>query len=125
MGFRTGAHAKVWDVKPKSDHITDLRISTSFKNKKTDQWEEDFSGFVTVFGTAAASSAAKLRKGDKIKLGDCDVTTKYVPERKTTYTNYKLFSFDIDFGSTTMPEPGSGEVEPPDEDNTGGSRLPF
>lgn len=125
MGFRTGAHAKVWDVKPKSDHITDLRISTSFKNKKTDQWEEDFSGFVTVFGTAAASSAAKLKKGDKIKLGDCDVTTKYVPEKKTTYTNYKLFSFDIDLGSTTMSEPDGGEAEPPDEGSSGGSRLPF
>ena len=61
MGFRTGAHAKVWDVKPKSDHITDLRISTSFKNKKTDQWEEEFSGFVTVFGTAAASMYQRER----------------------------------------------------------------
>ena len=125
MGFRTGAHAKVWDVKPKSDYITDLRISTSFKNKKTDQWEEDFSGFVTVYGTAAASSAAKLKKGDKIKLGDCDVTTKYVPEKKTTYTNYKLFSFDIDLGSTTMSDADSGEVETPDEGSSGGSSLPF
>ena len=55
MGFRTGAFAKVWEVTPMSDTSTKLRMSISRKNKKTDEYEQDFSGFVLAIGTAAAA----------------------------------------------------------------------
>ena len=122
MGFRTGAYAKVWEVSPMSDTNTKIRISVSRKNKQTGEYEQDFSGFVLCIGTAAAKKATLLHEGSRIKIGDCDVTTKYDAAKKATYTNYKIFSFedaDGDGANNTEPERtvDDGEVD----DN----RLPF
>ena len=103
MGFRTGAYAKVWEVKPFSDTSVKLRLSVSRKNKQTGEYEQDFSGYVNAVGTAAAKKAACLKEGDRIKIGDVDVTTKYDAEKKVTYTNFKMFSFELD-GDTTAPK---------------------
>ena len=124
MGFRTGAFAKIWEVTPMSDTSTKLRMSVSRKNKQSGEYEQDFSGFVLAIGTAAAKKAACLKEGDKIKLGDVDVSTKYDKEKKITYTNFKMFSFEVDGGSdssgdTTDPQPSVDEGEIDD------SRLPF
>lgn len=54
MGFRTGAYAKIWEVTPMSDTSTKVRLSVSRKNKQTNEYEQDFSGFVLAIGTAAA-----------------------------------------------------------------------
>ena len=125
MGFRTGAFARIWEVKPFSDTSVKLRLSVSRKNKQTGEYEQDFSGYVNAVGTAAAKKAACLKEGDRIKLGDVDVTTKYDGEKKVTYTNFKLFSFELDGDSpatksnNTEPQPSvdSGEVDD--------ARLPF
>lgn len=129
MGFRTGAFAKVWEVTPVSDTSTKLRISISRKNKKTEEYEQDFGGFVHAIGTAAAKKAACLKSGDTIKLGDVDVSNRYDSEKKREYTNCKIFSFEVDNGSasksttnpaaTTEPQPAvdGGEVDD--------ARLPF
>ena len=123
MGFRTGAYAKVWEVTPMSDTSTKLRISVSRKNKQSGSYEQDFSGFVLCIGTAAATNALKLKEGARIKLGDCDVSTRYDSEKKVTYTNYKLFSFEPADGDSVQesadPQPVVDEGEL-DED-----RLPF
>lgn len=95
MGFRTGAYCKVWSIEPKSDFSTKLRISINRKDKHTGEYEQDFSGYVTCIGTASASKAAKLNQGDRIKLGDVDVGTKYDADKKVTYYNFKIFSFDL------------------------------
>lgn len=92
MGFRYGAITKVWDIKPVSNTRTDLRISISRKNQESGEYEEEFGGFVSCWGTAAAAKAAKLNKGDKIRLGDVDVTNRYDKLSNTIYTNYKVFS---------------------------------
>lgn len=125
MGFRTGAYAKVWEVTPMSDTSTKVRMSVSRKNKQTDEWEQDFSGFVLCVGTAAARKAAKLKEGDRIKIGDCDVSTRYDAQKKVTYTNFKLFSFEDADGNSgtesdkTDPQPtvDGGEIDE--------NRLPF
>ena len=124
MGFRTGAYAKVWEVTPMSDTSAKVRLSISRKNKQTGEDEQDFSGFVLCVGTAAAGNALKLKEGSRIKLGDCDVSTKYDSEKKITYTNFKLFSFeyaDSEGAQTdnTAPQPIVDEGELDD------SRLPF
>lgn len=82
MGFRTGAYAKVWEVSPMSDTSTKVRMSVSRKNKQTGEYEQDFSGFVLCIGTAAAKKASQLHEGSRIKIGDCDVTTKYDEQKK-------------------------------------------
>ena len=125
MGFRKDSYATVWGVEKVTDNSTKIQISTSRKNKQTGEYETDFSGFVMCVGASAASAAAALTKGDRIKLGDVDVTTTYNKEKKVTYTNFTMFSFDVEskknenVSEKTEPQPSvdSGEVD--DE------RLPF
>lgn len=93
MGFREGSFAKVWEIKPKSDVNTQLRISISKKNKQTGEYEQDFSGFVSCIGKSAAKKAVKLKEGDRIRLKDVDVSTSYDREKKIQYVNYKCFDF--------------------------------
>lgn len=124
MGFRTGAFAKVWEITPMSDTSTKLRLSISRKNKQTGEYEQDFSGFVLCIGTAAARNAAKLSEGARIKLGDCDVTTKYDAQKKITYTNFKLFSFE-DADSSKSAESSASPQPPVDDGELDDNRLPF
>lgn len=126
MGFRTGAYAKVWEVTPMSDTSTKIRLSVSRKNKQTGEYEQDFSGFVLCIGTAAARNAARLKEGARIKLGDCDVTTKYDAQKKVTYTNFKLFSFE-DADSGNSPESDRTDPQPSVDDGEldDSNRLPF
>lgn len=126
MGFRTGAYAKVWEVTPNSDTCTKVRLSVSRKDKQSGQYEQDFSGFVLAIGTAAASKALKLKEGDRIKLGDVDVTTKYDKEKKITYTNYKLFSFeDANGEANTAEDKTNPQPDVDDGEIDENSRLPF
>ncbi len=123
MGFRTGAYAKVWEVTPMSETSTKLRISISKKNKASGEYEQDFSGFVLCVGSTAARNAARLNEGARIKIGDCDVSTKYDEQKKVTYTNYKMFSFEVDGeekkNDPTDPQPSVDDGEVDDD------RLPF
>ena len=124
MGFRTGAYAKIWEVTPMSDTSTKVRMSVSRKNKQTGEYEQDFSGFVLCIGTAAARKAAQLHEGSRIKIGDCDVTTKYDEQKKITYTNYKIFSFE-DADSADTPRNDITDPQPPVDDGDFDDRLPF
>ena len=123
MGFRTGAFCKVWKVEPVSDTMTKLRVSISRKNRNG-EYEQDFSGFISAIGSAAASRAIKLKEGDRIKLGDVDVTTFYSKEKEREDTTFKVFSFEeVGSGggaSHKKPAVDEGEDEP-DVD----SDLPF
>ena len=126
MGFRSGAYAKVWDVTPVSDTATKIRMSVSRKNKETNEFEQEFSGFVMAIGTAAASKAAKLKEGDRIKLGDVDVTNKYDKEKKVTYTNFKLFSFEDANGGSAEKKEDKTEPQPTvDSGEVDDNKLPF
>lgn len=133
MGFRTGAYCNVWEVTPKKDTVTSARISISKKNRQTDEYEQEFGGFVSFLGTAAAHKAAGLKRGDRIRLGDVDVTRRYDSQKETEYTNFNIYSFEIEGeanGSQRVAEPASassfineglsGFDGDPDE-----ARLPF
>lgn len=109
-----------------SDTSTKLRISVSRKNKQSGEYEQDFSGFVLCIGTAAALNALKLKEGSRIKLGDCDVSTKYDAAKKITYTNYKLFSFEASDGDSSQTSAGAPPVvDKVDEGEIDENRLPF
>jgi len=129
MGFRVNAYAKVWEVESKSNTWTKLRLSVSKKNKETGEFEQDFNGFVDCLGTAVASKAAALSKGDTIRLGDVDVTNRYDSEKKITYTNYKMFSFENENSTgSTAPTPNRNTDEPEvtvDSGEVEDDRLPF
>ena len=113
MGFRQDARfVKVWEVENKGNyHIVSL--STSKKNKDTNEYETDFSNkFVRFIGTAH-TLASDLKKGDTIKLGSCEVTNKYDKEKNTTYTNYLVYSFekegDNNNSNNNQPAPKSND----------------
>ena len=124
MGFRNGAYAKVWEVTPVSDTRTRIRLSISRKNKQTEQYEQDFGGFVSFVGTACANKAAKLKQGDRIKLGDVDLQNKYDKEKNTTYYYPTVFSFEPADSSagTDRAEAAQADVDDGDVDD---SLLPF
>ena len=133
MGFRKGAYAKVWEVIPIGDTRTKLRVFISYKNKQTGEYEQDFSGFILCIGTACAAKAAKLQKGESIRLGDCDVTTWYNKETGTNYTSFKIFSFDEQDKASgqdpkrNLPDSQPDEVEGMDDPDypEHDDRLPF
>lgn len=112
MGFRSGSYATVWEVRPDNQVRTSARISISRKDKETGQYVNDFSGWVEFIGTGAANKALSLKPRDRIRLGDVDVSNRYVKEKNTTYTNCKIFSFDSPASvngaqtqATTQPSP--------------------
>lgn len=92
MAFRNNSFATVWEVKP-SAHYTDVRLSTSRKNKQTGEYETDFSGFVRFIGDAHRM-AAGLKQRDRIKLDEVACTNQYVKEKNTTYHNFQCFAFE-------------------------------
>lgn len=94
MGFRTGSYAKVWEVRPVNDRVTELRISISRKAKDSDEYEQDFGGYVRCVGAQCAAEAARLTESSRIRLGDVDVTRRYDKEAKKEYTNFTVFSFE-------------------------------
>ena len=93
MAFRNGAYATVWQVEKKTDRVTQVRISTSRKNKETDQYEQDFSGFISILGNDAPK-ALTLHEKDRIKLGDVSVTTRYDKEKQKEYVYYNCYGFE-------------------------------
>lgn len=127
MGFHKGAYATIWSVEPVSDTFTNARISISHKDKQTEKYVTDFSGFICFVGTAAAKKAACLKEKDRICLGDVDITTKRDEEKSITYTNFKVFSFETQEKTnnsnqqTALQEPQS----PVDDGEVDDSRLPF
>ena len=52
MGFREGAFATVWEITNQGDSFSKVRVSTSRKDKKTDEYVTDFNGFVSLIGEA-------------------------------------------------------------------------
>jgi len=126
MGFRKDAWATCWSVEPKSDTLTVVRISISRKNKQSDDYIQDFSGFVSFVGTASAKKAANLKEKDRIKLGDVEVTTKYNEENGVTYTNFKCYNFEVPENTSQQNEHDNGEPLPGvDEGINEDKRLPF
>ena len=95
MGFKNGAFATCWEVKSQNDRWTKVRISISHKDQQGDDYITDFSGWVDVYGTAAAAKAAKLKNKDRIKLTSVDLTNNYNKEKKETFWNPKVFDFEM------------------------------
>lgn len=122
MGFRKDAYATVWGVEPISDTITKSRISISRKNRQTGEYEQDFGGYVKFMGTAAAKKAAQLKEKDRIRLGDVDVSNFYNKEKKTEYTDFKIFSFDM---ADDAPSQQSNDSMSAIEEGATGDELPF
>ena len=129
MGFRQNGFCSVWSTEvSKSGNTTRVRLSSSRKNKMTDQYEQDFSGFCTFIGKAH-EMAKNLKPKDRIKILECDVGTSYDKEKQKEYVNYKVFDFEMADGSAPGGSGGSGKKQPftvdDGEPDTGSDDLPF
>lgn len=105
MGFGTGKFAHIWKLENKGNyHVAEM--STSKKNKETEQYETDWANkFVRLVGTAH-QQADSLDISKNVKIGACEVTNKYDKEKNTTYTNYVIFGFeDVNNGSSQSLRP--------------------
>ena len=123
MGFRQDARfAKVWEIENKGNYHV-VSLSTSKKNKATGEYETDFSSkFVRFIGTAH-NEASNLKVGDTIKIGSCEVTNSYDKEKKTTYTNYLVYSFEKEGENSGNNQSNSiDNFVPPTDDS---DELPF
>ena len=81
-----------------------MQLSTSKKSKDGLKYDTDFSGFVNLVGHAH-NKAADLKEGDKIKIGDFEVTNSYNKEKKVTYTNVAVFEYEIPGATTSKNDP--------------------
>lgn len=126
MGFRQDGYATVWGVEKKSDTMTVVRLTTSRKNARTNEFEQDFSGFVAFVGKENAQSALKLKEKDRIKLSRVDVSSKYDKEKKREYINYTCFGFEPSSNSAKENTASQGE-NPQDGGNEviSDGELPF
>lgn len=96
--FANNNFAKVWKIFPKNkaeQRYTDVQLSTSRKDKKTNQYVTDFSGYVRMVGSAE-EKAAELEAQDRIKLVQVGVSNSYDKEKKETKTQFVCFDFDFD-----------------------------
>lgn len=117
MGIRQGGYATVWEVVPKTQGVTQARVTTSVKNKATGEYKTDFSGYVSFLGSAVASEAAKLKEKDRIKIGACETTREYNKDRNETYWGVKIYEFEmVNFENqeSNQPSVDNGEVDESD-----------
>lgn len=121
MGFRKGAYATVWEVRNDNGYYT-VRISTSRKDKQTGDYVSDFSGFARLLGNAS-TYGSKLKEKDRIKIGDCDVSTYYDKQNHKNYTNFTIFDLELQNSSSSETinknDEGNIDNDPAAED------LPF
>lgn len=111
MGLKKDCTCKIWQVK-RNEKYTDVQISVDKKNKQTDAWETDFSGFVRFIGEAHKKIAdlpdGKQEKPFKVKAGDFEVTQRYVKDKNTTYTNFVMYDIQVEQGEVkNIPTPNS------------------
>ena len=119
MSFRTRAWAKIWSIE-RNEKSTKVRISTS--RKVNDKYEQDFSGFVTLAGTAH-KEAANLKAGDTFQIGDCEVTSRYDKEKKKEFINFAIYSFaSSDQKAAPAAKPATAPAAPAADDP---EELPF
>lgn len=94
MGLKVNCYATVWELKAfPSGKAMNVRLSVSKKNKQTDQYETDFSGWCMFVGQAN-EKAKGLGEKSRIKITEFEVTNKYDKEKNTTYTDVKVWDFE-------------------------------
>ena len=91
--FANGSYAKIWQIKKIEEKYSEIRISTSSKDKKTDKYVQDFGAFVRCVGKAH-QDIQHYNEEDRFKIVRCGVTNEYNKEKQTTYTNYVIFEIE-------------------------------
>ena len=118
MGFRNNAYAKVWKSEDKGNYSV-VELSTSKKNKQTNNYETDFSSkFVRFIGKAHVN----ITDGARIKLTEVEVTNSYNKETRQSYTNFLVYEFENVYAQISNPQSADGFVKIPEGEL---EELPF
>lgn len=95
--FSVGSYATVWETRPVknaegNEYAIEARISTSRKNKKTEQYETDFNQWVRFVGNAY-DVMKNIVPGNtsRVKIGSCGSKTEYNKEKERTYYSFLVF----------------------------------
>ena len=108
--FSAGSYAKIWEVKAINKNYSDIRISTSKKDKETGNYTQDFGGFVRMVGQAH-DQMSYLNEGDRFKIVRCGVENKYDKEKKVTYNNFIIFEVEA-ADAPASPDASADEENP-------------
>lgn len=109
--FSVGSYAKIWEIKAINEKYSDIRISTSKKDKATGEYSQDFGGFVRMVGQAH-SQMSFLHEGDKFKIVRCGVENTYNKEKKTTYNNFIIFEVELEEAQSSTGAAAADEENP-------------
>lgn len=120
MGFRNGAYAKVWEIEPATEKTTKARISISRKDRTTNEYVNDFSGYVTFIGAASNLARTTLMVGDRIKLEEIDVSSWYNKEKNKGGCSFKIFNFSKADSSNSTDTNSDGDYPFESTDLAGG-----
>ena len=113
MGFRTNSYMRIWEevrrdtTNPVPKWVT-VRTSISRKNKETGQYDQDFSGYVSLVGAACTEYLNRLQQAPlpfNVKLGDIDCRSYYNKDTKQSRYDFTVFSF--------APENQQGQYQHP------------
>lgn len=124
MAFKNDAYATIWEVRPTKGPSMNVRMSTSYKNRTTGNYETDFSDYVFFSGEAAKKIAGAKEK-DRVKLLQTSVTSQWDKEKKEN--RYRFVVWDIETGVGTHTDSQSSVVPPknPAPAMTETDELPF
>lgn len=95
MGFKNSAIATIWKIKDTDGEniFRDVQISTSRKNKKTGEYESDFSGYVR-FVANAVTGVEGLKEKDRIVLKNVDVSRRYDKKKGREFVNFTVYEWE-------------------------------
>lgn len=116
MGFRISSYCTVWAVENKGN-FTKVRISITRKDRTTNEYVQDFGGYVMFIGPAHAK-AQQLKPKDRIRLLEVDVSNRFDKALNREFTDFKCFDFEM------ADQPGARPTQAPDSNPVEGDEEP-
>ena len=112
MAFGNNQYVKIWVVVDKGNYA-EVSVSSSKRNKMTQQYETDFScKFVRFVGKAYNQ---RPMSGQKIKITECAVSNCFEKNGQRQYSKnpaYVVFAYELqdDGNGATAPQPSWEEI---------------
>ena len=120
IGEGSSKYVTFWSAENKGKY-SDVKLSSSVKNKQTDEYETSY--WFARFVGHANNKISQLSEKDKIEITQGGITKKYVEEKKQEYFNMTVFDFETMGGdSKKKAKPKKEDFVPVEED---GEDLPF
>ena len=132
MGFSVkdangrGGFARIWKAEDKGRYSV-VQLSTSKKNKETDEYETDYSDNFARFISTAHEKLASMTLPATIQITSGEVTRRYDGIKKKEYIGTLVYAFDeVDNSKPTQKKVvKKAKTEPDFEEIEADADLPF